>query len=1054
MSRKTRKLMWSVPLIAAVAVIGALAAFMTLVPNPAAADGAPGPVTGLNASEIGRHHVVLNWTAPATGTVTGYRIDISSDAFVWELREADTGSDATSYRVGGLDAGKEYYFRVFALNGDHTGPYSIRPLNLPVTTAAATTPDAVTGLTATDNLVKMITLTWQQPEYNGGAEVARYCIRVRGIQTGASFDITTACTATTDATAETGIAAAITAVNPPQAAVTTIIVEAEDVEAEDGSATWTLAKSDKGTPNDDSDDVEMGDGVTADFQVVAVNTAGQSIASNIDEGKTAAATPVVPDPVTGPAAPPANLKIVGVGDGSNDNTVYLYWNRPADLSETGVTVQVQRQHHRNAIGWRPISPGGGWVDVEHNTAGDATNGLVAPGTNANYSQHADAGAATDIDNALTDNVRYRVRYVENELTSAWVYSQELSLPFPQAIAHSYDSASTTASVDTVGTVASLPVIAGDDNTAVDGDQGLRVVNDMGYFHRIDLAWDRNQYCRVGDGDDDDSLCDTTGQPSTYAVDVIAGDAPPGETAGADADWDFLTDTISASRTRYEHHSSGDEGATVLVSDETRYYRVFPWHGGRYGYPVIETGMTKQADVPDRIPALRVTANGDTKLDLDWDAASNDGGSPVTGYIIQVSADRDNNSALATGATWCDVEHQEGADNRTYTYDGTIHSTDVSGCADSADPPAAPLTATGEALAAGYGRWFRVIPLNKKSTAPADVTSGWTIDSDSQNAIPAFGRTGAADPITPAERSAPSAPIGLVAETALNVHSDLTTDKGVLLTWDIPESKGTADITDYVIQVSVDGGDWETLEDGVRADRTDWTHSTPLPTATEQRAYQVAAKNEVGTGPWSNTAHYSTTSMVDPAHSHNTAPEAVGTIDAQTVTEGEMETMDIAGYFSDADAGDTLTYTAVSDMPMYATASVAGSMLTINGVAAGSATITVTATDAAGESAMQTIMVTVEQAMLTAPSGVTAVVDETDPRLDDVIVSWTPGQGADSHDVVLYSSGPAYDIVREATDVSGNSHKFDDLDPGRYAAVVISARGTDEWDYALVWVEVQ
>ena len=45
MSRKTRKLMWSVPLIAAVAVIGALAAFMTLTPNNTAeaqADAASG----------------------------------------------------------------------------------------------------------------------------------------------------------------------------------------------------------------------------------------------------------------------------------------------------------------------------------------------------------------------------------------------------------------------------------------------------------------------------------------------------------------------------------------------------------------------------------------------------------------------------------------------------------------------------------------------------------------------------------------------------------------------------------------------------------------------------------------------------------------------------------------------------------------------------------------------------------------------------------------------------------------------------------------------------
>ena len=43
MSRKTRKLMWSVPLIAAVAVIGALAAFMTLTPSSTEAQGIPKP---------------------------------------------------------------------------------------------------------------------------------------------------------------------------------------------------------------------------------------------------------------------------------------------------------------------------------------------------------------------------------------------------------------------------------------------------------------------------------------------------------------------------------------------------------------------------------------------------------------------------------------------------------------------------------------------------------------------------------------------------------------------------------------------------------------------------------------------------------------------------------------------------------------------------------------------------------------------------------------------------------------------------------------------------
>ena len=665
MSRKTRRLIWSAPLLAVLAVAAALAIFAGQPPGWVQADGAPGPVTGLNASDVGRHHIELSWTAPATGIVTGYRIDMSSNGFVWMLHMADTGSTDTMYKVEELAAGTRYYFRVYALNGDHTGPLSIRPLNLSVMTSPAVAPDVVAGLMATRGLEKKITLTWQQPAYNGGADVARYCILARGVQDNAAFPDAASCTAAADATNGPGLVAAINALSPAtgdQTVLTApIIVEAEDVEAEDGSASYMIAKSDNDTAADTTDDAELGDGITAYFQVVAVNTPGRSIASNIAEGNTAAAA--APDPDTAPAAP-ANLKLVGVGNVAGDaNNVYLYWNTPTDLIEglsagtPTVTVQVQRQYHRDQIGWQPVSTTGVWVDVDHNATPDAANGLVAIGTNANYSQHHDAGADIDIDNALTDSVRYRVRYVENELTSPWVYSHPggggLSLPFPESVVPSYTDGDVV-----VGTTSRLPIIAGD-NTAVDGDQGLRVVNDMGHFHRIDLAWDRNTYCRVADGDDVDDLCDTTGQPSTYAVDVIGG-AAPSDSAGANADWDFLTDTISSSRTTYRHNSSSRDDATMLVSDETRYYRVFPWHAGRYGYPMVVTANTKLATVPDRIPnrGLRVTANGDDKLDLSWDMASNDGGSPVTGYLIQVSRDRDNNNAHTATPAWCDVAHQE------------------------------------------------------------------------------------------------------------------------------------------------------------------------------------------------------------------------------------------------------------------------------------------------------------------------------------------------------------------------------------------------------------
>ena len=169
---------------------------------------------------------------------------------------------------------------------------------------------------------------------------------------------------------------------------------------------------------------------------------------------------------------------------------------------------------------------------------------------------------------------------------------------------------------------------------------------------------------------------------------------------------------------------------------------------------------------------------------------------------------------------------------------------------------------------------------------------------------------------------------------------------------------------------------------------------------------------------------------------NAAPMAVGTIAAVTVTAGEMsDAMDVSAYFSDADMGDMLTYAASSDMEMYATAMVNGSMLTITGVAAGMATITVTATDMAGEMATQPIMVTVTSAMLTAPSGLMPSNATTDPGTLLVKVDWTPGAGAVGHLVMLFTSDWQGTPLVEGTP-TGNSHTFS-VDAGSYIAVVVA-----------------
>ncbi|MYB97143.1 MAG: hypothetical protein F4X60_01105 [Gemmatimonadetes bacterium] len=93
---------------------------------------------------------------------------------------------------------------------------------------------------------------------------------------------------------------------------------------------------------------------------------------------------------------------------------------------------------------------------------------------------------------------------------------------------------------------------------------------------------------------------------------------------------------------------------------------------------------------------------------------------------------------------------------------------------------------------------------------------------------------------------------------------------------------------------------------------------------------------------------------------NRPPGAVGTVSERTVRIEETITVDLAPYFHDPDA-DPLTYTAASSNAAVATASVAGSLVTITGVAVGSATITLTARDPDRLTATQQVGVTVRLA---------------------------------------------------------------------------------------------
>ena len=96
---------------------------------------------------------------------------------------------------------------------------------------------------------------------------------------------------------------------------------------------------------------------------------------------------------------------------------------------------------------------------------------------------------------------------------------------------------------------------------------------------------------------------------------------------------------------------------------------------------------------------------------------------------------------------------------------------------------------------------------------------------------------------------------------------------------------------------------------------------------------------------------------DPVETPNRAPFASAEIPDATVAAGDSAALDLTPYFSDPD-DDPLTFEAVSSDASVAAASASGSSVATRGVAKGTATVTVTATDPEGLSASQDFKVAV------------------------------------------------------------------------------------------------
>lgn len=86
--------------------------------------GTPGQVTGLAASNVSSVSMVLAWNVPS-GSPTSYQVEQAPDAAGNPGTFANIGNPtAATFNVSGLTADTRYWFRVRAVNGAGSGPYS------------------------------------------------------------------------------------------------------------------------------------------------------------------------------------------------------------------------------------------------------------------------------------------------------------------------------------------------------------------------------------------------------------------------------------------------------------------------------------------------------------------------------------------------------------------------------------------------------------------------------------------------------------------------------------------------------------------------------------------------------------------------------------------------------------------------------------------------------------------------------------------------------------------------------------------------------------------
>ena len=613
----------------------------------------PGYPTGLSATADGTSTIDLDWTAPSNdggASITGYRIEVSPNGTSsWTNRVANTNSTSTTYSHTGLSAGTTRHYRVSAINSVGTGAAS-RTANATTDDAATTVPDAPTGLSATADGTSTIDLDWTAPSDDGGASITGYRIEVSPNGTSSSWsDLVANTNSTSTSYSHTGLSA----------------------------------------------------GTTRHYRVSAINSVGTGAASRTANATTDDAATTVPDAPTGLSA---------TADGTS--TIDLDWTAPSDdggASITGYRIEVS-----------PNGTSSSWSDLVANTNSTSTSyshtGLSA-GTTRHYRVSAinsvGTGAASSTANATTDDAATTVPDAPTGLSATADGTSTIDLDW------------TAPSDDGGASITGYRIEVSPNGTSSSWSNRVANTNSTSttYAHTGLSAGDTRHYRvsainSVGTGAASSTANATTDDAATTVPGAPTGlSATADGTSTIDLDWTAPTDNGGASITGYriEVSSNGSSGwsnreantnststtyaHTGLSAGDTRHYRVSAINSVGTGAASRTANATTDdaaPTVPGAPTGLSATADGTSTIDLDWTAPSDNGGSSITGYRIEVSPNGDSN--------WTNRVANTGTTSTTYSHTG---------------------------LSAGTTRHYRVSAINSVGTGAASNTDNATTEEDDE-----------------------------------------------------------------------------------------------------------------------------------------------------------------------------------------------------------------------------------------------------------------------------------------------------------------------------------